>query len=115
MLREHFGVVDGERIARDRLYTLKQYKSVVNYIQQFEDLVVQILEITEKEMLHKFIFGLKPNVRDLVCISNLESLTDAMRKAVAVDEVHFTHYSTYGNKHVRIGRDMHYMPKYVNR
>ncbi len=66
-------------------------------------------------MLHKFIFGLKPNVRELVSLSNPESLNDAMRKAVAVDDVHYSNYSSYGNKHVRIGRDVRTTSKYVNR
>jgi Retrotransposon gag protein len=61
-LRDQFGVVDETRRARDMLKTLKQTKSVLEYICVFENTTMSIPTATDEELRHSFIFGLKPTV-----------------------------------------------------
>ena len=56
-------MIDEQRKARDALLTLRQTHSVGEYIQKFESIVVCITDIQESEALHKFIHGLKADIK----------------------------------------------------
>ena len=63
-------MVDEQRKARDTLLTLRQTHSVGEYIQKFEQIVVCIQNINEDEALHKFIHGLKAEIKLRLLVAN---------------------------------------------
>ena len=46
--------------------------------------------MSDEEAVHKFIYGLKPRIREMVQISEPESLNEAMSRAMNVDDIHYT-------------------------
>ena len=52
------------------MLSLRQTRSVAEYIQKFESIVVCITDIHESEALHKFIHGLKSIIKARVLIAN---------------------------------------------
>ena len=47
-------------MARDKLKEIRQVKSVQAYISQFDDLLLSLPGATVTELIHAFIYGLKP-------------------------------------------------------
>ena len=67
--------------------TLKQTNSVGEYIQKFESIVVCIHDISEGEALHKFIHGLKPDIKSRLLVANPSDINEAMQFAQSLDDV----------------------------
>ncbi len=86
-LERQYGVIDEQRKARDALLTLRQTHSVGDYIQKFESVVVCITDITESEALHKFIHGLKTDIKSRLLVSNPSDINEAMQFAQSLDDV----------------------------
>lgn len=84
-----FKPVNAEKIARDRLYHLRQHKSVLDYIYQFNLCCLDIPGITEAEKLDKFKRGLKPQVQRDIEIEDPQTLDEAMIKAQRLDSIYF--------------------------
>ena len=80
-------MIDEQRKARDALLTLRQNQSVGDYIQKFESIVVCIQDTTEGELLHKFIHGLKPEIKSRLLVSNPSDINEAMQFAQSLDDV----------------------------
>ena len=76
-----YGVIDEQRKARDALMLLRQTGSVEEYIQRFEQVVVCITDINEAETMHKFLHGLKPEIKSKLLVSNPQDLNEAMQYA----------------------------------
>ena len=55
LLEKQFAVIDEARNARDKLKTLVQTKNVFAYMQAFEAVVLQIISVSEDELLHLFV------------------------------------------------------------
>ena len=86
-VERQFGVVDEQRKARDALLNLRQTHSVGEYIQKFESIVVCIQDTSEGELLHKFIHGLKPEIKSRLLISSPSDINEAMQYAQSLDDV----------------------------
>ena len=80
-LEKQYGVIDEQRKARDALMTLRQTQSVGEYIQKFESVVVCITDINESEALHKFIHGLKPDIKSRLLAANPLDINEALQFA----------------------------------
>ena len=76
-----YGVIDEQKKARDALINLRQTHFVEDYIQKFEQIVVCITDINDAEMMHKFIYGLKPEIKQGPLISSPNDLTEAIQYA----------------------------------
>jgi hypothetical protein len=88
-LTAQFKPVNGEKLARDKLARLMQARSVQDYTSKFRTLCLQIDEITESEMLDRFVRGLKPHVQREVELRDPTTLDDAVRIAERVDAIDF--------------------------
>ena len=86
-LKRQCGVIDEQRKARDALLTLRQTHSVGDYIQKFESIAVCITDIQESESLHKFIHGLKFDIKSRVLVANPSDINEAMQFAQSLDDV----------------------------
>lgn len=60
---KRFQPIEPEQIARDRLFSLKQYRSVRAYADAFNQCMLEIPEYIEKDMIARFIRGLKSDIR----------------------------------------------------
>lgn len=87
-LRTQFGQIDEVRHFRDRLHELKQVASVREYVQTFEVTIQHIDDATEGELLHRFIYGLKPQIRGLVLARKAATLGEAEQFALAFEDAH---------------------------
>ena len=85
ILKKEFEPVNPIRVARRRLDELKQRFSVQQYVKDFRDITQQIPGITSEELLHRFITGLKENIKREVDKSEPVDLEIAIRLAEKVD------------------------------
>ena len=60
---------------------LRQTHSVADYIQRFEQISVCITDLTTSEALHKFIHGLKAEIKTRLLVSSPDDLNEAMQFA----------------------------------
>lgn len=84
-LRNLFKPLNNVRRARDRLSTLRQTSSVQQFVKLFRSICLEIPDITDAEMMDRFIRGLKPRVRELVVTVEVASLDELMRLAERQD------------------------------
>ena len=84
-LQARFCVVNAVHGARDKLDSLRQIGSVRSYISAFQNLLMQIPEMTEGEGLHRFKQGLQFRIKKEVALREPNSLEDAMRLAEKYD------------------------------
>lgn len=85
MLKKEFEPVNPVRVARRRLDEIRQRYSVQQYVKEFRDITQQIPGITNEELLHRFITGLKETVRRDVDKAEPNDLEGAIRLAEKVD------------------------------
>ena len=71
--------------ARDKLSRLRQTGSVASYISQVRDLRTRIPNISDDELCHRFIEGLKPLVKREVLIKNPSTFQEAAELADRID------------------------------
>ena len=74
---------------RDKLANLQQLKSVHEFIAQLQAIAVQIPDLSEGELLDRFVRGLKPAIRREVELRDSKSLEEAMRLAERADTVEY--------------------------
>ena len=86
-LRAAFSPVNSVKIARDAIRSLSQTRSVQEYIDRFQALVLQIPDMSAAEQLDKFTAGLKPAIQEKVEIEGCDTLTRAMNIAQRIDSV----------------------------
>jgi hypothetical protein len=85
--------VNSEKRARDRLAALRQTTSVRRYIQEFTDLCLGIPDLHASEQFHRFVQGLKANIRREVELQDPMTFEEATRIAERVDAISFAHRS----------------------
>ena len=74
-------MIDDQRKARDALLSLRQTHTVSEYIQKFEQISVCITDLSASEALHKFIYGLKTEIKSRILVANPSDLNEAMQQA----------------------------------
>ena len=84
-----FKLVNLNKIARDRLASLRQTKLVQSYTYAFQSTILEIEDISELEKLDQFVRGLKERVRQEVEIRNPETIEEAMQIAERFDSITF--------------------------
>jgi hypothetical protein len=95
---KYFRPVNEERLASDKIYNLKQYKGVQDYISQFNDLTVKIPDIATPEAFRLFMRGLKPEIRNEMEKRRItEGLTRLQQEAHAYDNLLYSQQSNHFN------------------
>ncbi|MGN6618759.1 MAG: hypothetical protein ACTHJ5_16415, partial [Ilyomonas sp.] len=84
-----FKPVNSETVARDRLFALKQLRSVISYVYEFNLLCLDIPNISESEKLDKFVRGLKSHVQRAVLIEDPLTVNEAMAVAQRIDSIYY--------------------------
>ena len=94
-----FKPVNAKKVARDKLAVLNQTHSVVRYNSEFQQLCLQINDISEAEKLDKYIRGLKSAIREKVELDEPRTLADAMSKAQRIDSITYHSRMMHGTEH----------------
>jgi hypothetical protein len=92
-LEKQFMPVNFEKRARDQLAALKQTTSVRRYVQEFTNLCLNVPDLHPSEQFHRFVQGLKANVRREVELQDPLTFEEATRIAERVDSISFAHCS----------------------
>ena len=67
---ERFGYKNAEHAARDRLHDLEQRNmSFAQYVNAFDDCYAHIPHYDEADKVHRFLRGLRPGLRNKLCIN----------------------------------------------
>lgn len=82
-----FTPVDPEVDARERLDRLTQTRSVFAYAQEFNTYMLELPHMDENDRIHRFIRGLKPEVRIHVKLQQPTTLHDAVELAIKADSM----------------------------
>ena len=90
-VKGEFQPLDNEKVARDKLADLVQIRSVSAYVGVMRDLRIQISDLSDKDLLHKFTRGLKPNIRKEVELRDPTTLDDAIKIAERADVMEMGH------------------------
>lgn len=85
LMRSQFQPIDRVKLARDRIATLRQDRSVRDYTFKFRSLLLEIPGMSADEQLDRYVRGLKPAVRKEVEIKNPTTLDAANRIAEIQD------------------------------
>ncbi|KAL1921114.1 uncharacterized protein VTP21DRAFT_10830 [Calcarisporiella thermophila] len=85
----HFSPVNTEKQARDKLAISRQTRSAQEYSNEFRKIVLQIPNITEDELIDKYIRGLKPQTRGELEYREPPTFNDAVKIAVRYEATHF--------------------------
>ena len=88
-LRKQFRPVAAERIARNRLNTLRQTTSVVNYTNIFRSLIIEIPTMAEEDKLEHFLKGLKSDIHERVALQMPKTLAEACNIAQTIDNIRY--------------------------
>lgn len=89
VLETEFVPQDSINRARDRLYKLKQRRSVAIYLIEFRNAVLEIPDMSEGEKLARFSEGLKPHILLEVRKENPRTLDAAANIALNVDGAYY--------------------------
>jgi Ty3 transposon capsid-like protein len=87
-LKDRFRKPNEEMKNWDDWDRVRQYNTVANYVQQFENLKGE-LDVPENIALEKFIRGLKPDIERRVRLEEPATIEDAIRKADAIDVLNY--------------------------
>ncbi|EIE82979.1 hypothetical protein RO3G_07684 [Rhizopus delemar RA 99-880] len=74
-----------QQAARDRLANVKQSSSVIEYVDAFQDILLDLPNISDDESLDRFVRGLKNNVRTHVLTKEPRTLEEASKFAIAFE------------------------------
>jgi len=88
-LTNQFRPINAEKLARDQLATLTQLRSVQEYVSRFKSICLQIPNVSEGEMMDRFVRGLKPMVQREVELRDPQTFEEAVRIAERVDAINF--------------------------
>jgi Ty3 transposon capsid-like protein len=89
-IRSQFQPKNAYRQARDRLRHLQQTTSVSTYNSTFNIVCLDIPDLSDAEVLDKYLAGLKPQTRTYVELENPHSLEEAMSIADRYDNITFS-------------------------
>jgi hypothetical protein len=82
---EAFQTVDAEHVARNRMESLRQRTSVMDYANAFSGLLLEVPDMHPADAVYRFVRGLKPQVRLHVELHRPSTVNDAIRLAQAAD------------------------------
>ncbi|KAG1137250.1 hypothetical protein G6F37_013570 [Rhizopus arrhizus] len=94
-----------EHAARDRLASVKQTRLVAEYVDEFQDILLDLPRVSDDEALDRFVRGLKDDVRIHVMTKDPRSLEEAMRFAIAYDSAKQTGMFIPTNRQDQIPND----------
>ncbi|EIE90569.1 hypothetical protein RO3G_15280 [Rhizopus delemar RA 99-880] len=94
-----------EHAARDRLASIKQNRSVAEYVDEFQDVLLDLPRVSDDEALDRFVRGLKDDARIHVLTKEPRSLEEATRFAIAYDSAKQTGIFVSTNHHDRMPND----------
>ena len=97
-MRGFFTPPNRDRRLRDQWASLHQTTSVVDYVARFLKLAMQIPNLTEEDILDKFIRGLKQKTRMELELKEPKTIAEAMRLADRYDSIMFTKTVHLGQK-----------------
>jgi hypothetical protein len=78
MLLDRFRAVNASRHARDKLASLKQDGLVMTYAQKMQELALQVPDMTNGELLDRFMRGFKPRTRMEVTMREPQTFDEAV-------------------------------------
>lgn len=84
-LIERFTPVQPDITARDKLDTIRQIRSVYAYAQEYTSLMLELPKMDEGDRIHRFIKGLKPELRTHVWLQGPATLSKAIELATKAD------------------------------
>ena len=84
-LLRRFCAFDVEEEARYRLDRLRQRSSVLRYAEEFNKCMVELPTMDEKDRTHRFVEGLKPDVRKWIRLQKPSTLAAAISLAAHAD------------------------------
>ncbi|CEG84444.1 hypothetical protein RMATCC62417_18246 [Rhizopus microsporus] len=71
--------------ARDKLANARQISSVTDYVDHFQDILLDLPKVSDDEILDRFVRGLKDNVRIHVLTKEPQSWEEATRYAISYE------------------------------
>jgi Retrotransposon gag protein/Zinc knuckle len=77
-IKAHFQPIHEEDFARQQLRSLKQHKSVIEYVHRFQAIMLQIPTMDERSRVDAFTAGLKQDVRRWVKLQDPRTLEEAL-------------------------------------
>lgn len=86
-LINRFTPISPERTARQKLTTLRQRQSARTYAQEFNLCMLELPDMDEKDRIHRFMEGLKPEVRIHVELKNPVTLAETVAFAIQTDSL----------------------------
>ena len=88
-LEKHFAPIQGEEAARQRLWAVRQVRSVQEYIREFHDTILDIPNISEEEKMDRFVHNLKDSVRRGVMLRRPKNFVEACYEAELYDQLEY--------------------------
>ena len=85
LMRQNYEPRNKQEHYRLKLESLKQNKSIEDYISQFDSIAIRIRNMSSYDMTRNFIRNLKPRTRELVEASDPTDIYEAKSKALRVD------------------------------
>ncbi len=86
-IKHFFEAANTETIVRNKLANLRQTASVAKYNDQFNSLVIEIIDLDSNSKLDMYMRGLKPQVQLHVTLKDPSNLETAQRVALNVDGI----------------------------
>lgn len=83
-----FDTLNKEKVARDKLAKWKQVKDVTTFNQDFQNILLDIPDISMKEQVDRYTRGLKLYIWKELCTKDYGNLADAMKDAERVEAAH---------------------------
>ena len=96
-VKAEFQPLDSQKTARDKLADLIQTRSVSAYVGIMRDLALQIPDLSQGDLLHKFTRGLKPMIRKEVELRDPSTLDEAVKMAERADVIEMSYRTNRRN------------------
>ena len=83
-------MLDDEQVARDKLKEARQQGKVATYVEYFNKIILSLPTVTNADLVHSFVYGLKQPIKGLVKAHVAQSsdppLEDVMVLALSLEE-----------------------------
>ncbi|KAL1190125.1 hypothetical protein V5N11_015546 [Cardamine amara subsp. amara] len=74
---------------RNRLFSMKQTGSIVDYVNEFEELSTVVKGVDEENLVHVFYLGLKPEMQEVIKIKEPHGLTEHFNAVMRMEDSAF--------------------------
>lgn len=88
-LLKQFEPINSAKIARDKIATLRQGKSVQEYTARFQSLVLDIPDMADSEKIDRYTRGLKHHIQREIELRQFSTLEEIMQAADRLDTIDF--------------------------